>query len=261
MKWRKPMKRFLELVIKGIPVGMSNTLPGVSGGTMALVLNIYKELIDAFKLIKIKFLFPVFIGGMSGVFLGSWTVTGFLERWPYLTGAFLAGLILASSKVTLEKSGSFNIKKLFLGIGGLLIAYFTAGSLMAGSGEFVPSLLRYFLGGVTGSMAMILPGVSGGTLLIVFGVYQGVLEAIRSLNFLVIFIFGGGVGLGLILFSWLLSYLLEEFPELIMSFLTGLIIGSVRNVIPPVMGFAEALAAAGGALFIFLLIYLEKRAV
>ncbi|SJZ32161.1 DUF368 domain-containing protein [Selenihalanaerobacter shriftii] len=252
------MSRFWELVIKGIPIGISNTLPGISGGTMALILGIYDQLVNGIKKINLTVLIPILFGAIIGVIGGSKVIVNLLELQPGFTVAFLLGLILTSSKVTAKEIEDLNLKTIILFILGLIIAYHYSIDIDSVVSRADISLFKFFWGGAIGSVAMILPGVSGGTLLIMLGLYQNVLQAIINFDILVLFSFGGGVGVGLLGFSWLLSYLLAKWRSFLMAFLTGLILGSIRTVIPNQLGVMEFVGFILGFLSIW---FLDKREV
>ncbi len=252
------MNEFFELLIKGIPIGISNTLPGISGGTMALVLGIYDRLVNGIKKINFRILIPIFIGAVIGVLGGSKLIVNLLEIYPGFTTAFLLGLIFASSKVTFDEIEEFDLPTILLVIIGILLAIFYSVDINSTKITGDLSYLQLFFGGAVGSVAMILPGISGGTILIMFGLYQGVLEAINTFNLPFLMVFGGGVVVGLLAFSWLLSYLLDRFRSLLMALLTGLILGSIRSVIPATFGFEELIGFMLGVLIIYLLIKNDK---
>lgn len=219
------------LFIKSIPIGMANTLPGVSGGTIALVVGIYQKLLEAVKKLRFKTLIMAGGGVALGIYVGARFISGFYTSRPLLTAYFLFGLVLASARTTYKKIGSLKFLNLLFIAAGLITAlYFSAGKT-----TFSLSSSRYilfFIGGFFGSIAMVLPGISGGTLLILFGLYQPLLNAVNSLDFLLIGIYLAGVISGLISFAWVFSFLLNKFRAKIMSLLTGLIIGSSAAVFP-----------------------------
>lgn len=247
------MNKFLELFMKGIPIGISNTLPGVSGGTMALVLGIYDDLISGIKKIKLSVVGPIFLGAVVGVLGSSKIITFLLESYSSLVKAFLLGLIFASSKVTFKQVQEINLKTISLSLVGLLLAVIYSVELGSVTTAGALSYFKVFFGGAIGSVAMILPGVSGGTVLIMFGLYEGVLEAISVFNLSVIIIFGLGVGSGLLVFSQILSFLLNNFRSLLMAFLTGLILGSMRSVISFQLGIGVVISFILGVIVIQLL--------
>ncbi|WP_408955017.1 DUF368 domain-containing protein [Natroniella sp. ANB-PHB2] len=247
------MDDFLELFLKGIPLGIANTLPGVSGGTMALILKIYERLIRGIKRIEVVVLAPIGLGAVLGAFVSSKVIVNLLDNYPSLMFAFLLGLILVSSKITGQEIEEFDLNSIALIGLGIVVAYFYSGEVaqVVSGGEI--ALIRFFMGGLIGSIAMILPGISGGTILVILGLYQGVIGAISNLELFTLILFGLGVGSGLLLFSWLLSFLLVRYRSLLMSFLTGLILGSSRSVIPATIGLAEVITFVLGGLCIFLL--------
>ena len=261
-------EEFIELFLKSIPIGMSNTLPGISGGTMALVLKIYDRLVNGIKKIKLRILLPVVLGAVFGVGIGAKVVTSLLESQPGLITAFLLGLILASSKVTFVQVKDYNWKTIGLFLLGLTVAVTYSVDISAGSGAVEVSWLLVLLGGAIGSTAMILPGISGGTVLIMLGLYERILSAISAVlnpvlaldlkaiplsELKVLIAFAVGISGGLLLFSWLLSYLLNNFRSSLMAALTGLILGSMRSVLPNQLGVKEILGFSLGILLIYLL--------
>jgi len=252
------MNRFWEFFIKGMPIGISNTLPGVSGGTMALVLKIYDELVNSIKKINLKVLIPIGLGAVAGVFLSSTLIINLLENFNLFMTAYLLGLILASSKVTFKEIENFNFSTLFLILFGLIFAYFYSVDINGAKTVESISLLKFFGGGAIGSVAMILPGISGGTILVMLGLYQSVLSAISTFDFMIILVFGLGVAFGLLVFSWLLSYFLNNYRSLLMALLTGLIIGSTRSVIPPQLTFSVIAGFLLGITSIYLLLQVEE---
>ncbi|MFW6270733.1 MAG: undecaprenyl phosphate translocase family protein, partial [Bacillota bacterium] len=169
------MSGFIELFLKSIPLGISNTLPGISGGTMALILKIFDRLVEGIKNINLKILIPVFLGAASGVLISSKFVTVFLELYPDIVLAFLFGLILASSKITAAEIDEIDIKKIILIFLGIFLAVIISTEVSFQSGNKI-NLYLFFIGGFLGSMAMILPGISGGTILVLMGIYRPVLD-------------------------------------------------------------------------------------
>lgn len=243
---------FISLFLKSIPLGLANTLPGVSGGTIALVLNIYETLINAIKKINLKRLIPIGLGAVLGVYIGSSVITDVYASNPLLLNYFLFGLVITSAHSTYKKMGNVNFLKLLF----LLLAF--AGALFF-SMEFqinfgsLNGYLLYFIAGFIGSVAMILPGISGGTILVLMGVYHPLLAAINNLDILFLIVFAVGVGLGLLVFANLFSLLLKNHYKKVMTVLTGLILGSSAAVFPSAFIFNGILAFIVGAVIIIIL--------
>ena len=249
---------YLALFLKSIPIGLANTLPGVSGGTIALVLNIYETLINAIKDIKIKKLTFIALGAVLGVFIGSALITDFYKSNPLMVNYFLFGLVVTSAHSTYKKIGSLSFLKLLFMILAFALALFFSREIQMG---FVNAqgLMLFFIAGFFGSIAMILPGISGGTLLILMGVYHPILAAVNSFEILTLAVFALGMGAGLLVFAWLFSYLLKKQQSKIMVVLTGLILGSAAAVFPSRLEITGLIASAAGVVLIIILEIIGKN--
>ncbi|RME86015.1 MAG: DUF368 domain-containing protein [Planctomycetota bacterium] len=258
------MEKFF-IVIKGLLIGIANIIPGVSGGTFALILGIFQRLMNAIKAINGKTLWICFrilwkgftsegrqefleewkridgnfllllgIGAGIAILGSSWIIDYLLKHYPALTLAFFIGLILPSLWIPYRMMEEKNVLHFFWllpGIGltvGVSLAF-------ASSSSASPSPLFAFFSGALAISAMILPGVSGSFVLLVLGQYQNVITAIKTFqhspldfnNFIFLASFGLGCLFGLASFARLLSYLLKKFPSPTMAFLIGLILGSL----------------------------------
>ncbi len=223
----------LTLFLKGIPIGISNVLPGISGGTIAVVLHIYDQLINAIKNINLKVLIPLGFGALLGLISTASLVNYLLGAFPGFMGALIFGLIIASVKVTLADIKKFNFLVVFFIIISCLLAYFlsrqainyTLVNPMVSTGKIIFS-------GVVASVSMLLPGISGATVLVMLGMYEYIIDALLAINIKVILIFGISAIAGIIALSWILSTLLKKYRSELMAVLTGLIIGAALAVIP-----------------------------
>ena len=250
-----------RIFLQGLPIGLANTLPGMSGGTVALILYLYEPLLKALKRIDLKFLLPLGLGAAAGALLGALVIERFIRIYPDLIMALLAGMILASLRVTLREAGGINlgggfskVKALKYGllVLGILAALLLSGGSSGHSGS--AGNFRIFLAGFFGSATMILPGVSGGTVLVIMGVYRPVISAIASLSLVPLFFFGSGLAVGLVVFAWFLSWLLQEHRQAVMYLLSGLILGSLGSVVPPAPGLSAVVLFLLGFLAVWLLI-------
>lgn len=201
---------FLKMLLtffKGIMVGMCNVIPGVSGGTLVVVFNIYEQFMDITslnfkKIIKNwKFSVPLLLGMLSGILIFSKVITFFYTRFPNQTMYFFTGLILGSipllssltfkNKDHTKQSTGKIISLVICAIAGIAIIYgFSILQKKFGSAEFVNSSLpdfswslavKIFIAGVLGAVAMIIPGISGALLMLIMGVYPIVIAAIPEL--------------------------------------------------------------------------------
>ena len=240
---------FLILAIKGFFIGAANVIPGVSGGTLALILGIYEELINAIRSfnfnflrlitrLKIRealssvywvFLLPVGLGILLATFSLAEVLARLLDSYPIIVWSFFFGLIL-SSVYTVSKALKEWKTTTIAAIGiGAIAAYFLFGMVPASTPD-APWFI--FLSGFVAICAMILPGISGAYVLVVLGKYQYILEALNNKDFVPILILAAGALAGLLSFVRLLSWLLTKYRDLTMATLIGLMLGSLRKIWP-----------------------------
>ena len=244
-------------------MGMADIIPGLSGGTMALITGIYQELIQSIDnigwksilLLKDKgfaafwkdangsFLFPLVLGVLSGIFLLSSGIDYLIENHPILLWAYFFGLILASIYVLLKQLQKRQfIQVVLLGIG--FIIAFGISSLSPTTTTI--SLPYLFLCSMLAIIAMILPGISGAFIFILLGAYQEVLQTIKGAlavlvefnleNFKDIYtkvlVIGLGIVVGLKLFSRVLTWLFNHRKEETLSVLIGFMMGALPKIWP-----------------------------
>ncbi|MGB3542321.1 DUF368 domain-containing protein [Rubrivirga sp.] len=254
-------RRFLQ----GLLMGGADIIPGVSGGTMALIVGIYKNLIaaigdafsavltllrgrfgealDQFRALEWSLLLPVVVGIFVAIGLGSLFVPELLEAYPVQCRAVFLGLVAASIVIPWRERHEHHTWHLAVAVVAAVIAFFLVGLPRTGDAAD-PSFLRIAGTAAVAINAMILPGVSGAFLLEVFGLYRPTLEALRSLDvaFVATFALGAGIGLGLA--AKALSWLLDRYHDLTMTVLVGLLAGSLRALWPWV-GFVEHTGSDG----------------
>lgn len=246
---RRGLVQYLLLSAKGFCMGASDVVPGVSGGTMAFILGIYEELIDAIRSFDIRsarllftfkiraflnaiswqFLLSVGIGILVAIFTLASGLAWLLENKPVLIWSFFLGLILASVITVSRRVKHWGYGTGFSFLLGIIGIYLLVG-LVPGS---TPNhALFLFISGATAICAMILPGISGSFILVLLGKYQFILEAVNHRDVGVLFIFMAGAVAGIIAFSRLLGWLLNRYHDLMVAFLTGLMLGSLRKIWP-----------------------------
>ena len=244
------MKEYLVLFFKGVGMGIANIIPGVSGGTIALITGIFERLIFALKsfdLTAVKlfftgkwkafaertdlfFLVAVFAGAVVAIVLLA-KVFGFLfEHYPVYIWSFFFGLILASVYFvgkTVER-WRFSVYLFFL-IGTAIALVFTFLTPATQNDNFWYLILC----GVVAICSMILPGLSGSFVLILMGNYQLVaIDAINNRDLVVLFPVFIGAVVGLVSFSHLLSWVFKNFRDQTIAALTGFILGSLGIIWP-----------------------------
>jgi putative membrane protein len=227
-------KELLVFYVKGLLMGIADIIPGVSGGTIALITGIYERFIFAIKSIrptsdlrKIDWglLLPLGLG-IATSFLAMSMVMGFLlEAHTALVYAFFFGLILASAGFICKHIDAFHPKHLLAGSLGFLLSFLLVG---LGVLEASHSLLFIFVSGALAICAMMLPGISGAFILLTLGQYEYMLDALKTFRMAEIGIFLGGILVGLVTFSRVISYLLKNHEHPTLAFLTGLMLGGLR---------------------------------
>jgi len=236
----------LGIFLRGFLMGMCDVIPGVSGGTIALITGIYYRLINAISSIeprmllsfitfdkqvilsdlkKIDFTFLITLACGIGIafLLMSRVITYFLQELPQITYAFFFGLILASCIYLLseiqEKKYKYDISFMF----GFIIGFLLIGFKPLEVGH---SPLIIFITGMAALCAMILPGTSGAYITLLFGQYEYMLTSLRDFVLVDIITFCLGGAVGLIIASRILKYLLARYYAIMMSALVGLLLGT-----------------------------------
>ena len=240
---------YIILGVKGICMGASDVVPGVSGGTMAFILGIYEELINAIRSFDLKclqflvtlkfrplmdriswrFLLALGIGIFTAIFTLARLLSWLLQNSPVFIWSFFMGLILASVVSVSRRVEEWRVLIWLFLVGGTLGAYFLVG-LVPVSTPDAPWFL--FLCGAVAICAMILPGISGAYILVLFGKYQYVLDAVNHRDVLVLALVTAGACVGIIAFSRILGWLLKNYHDIMVAILTGLMLGSLRKVWP-----------------------------
>ncbi len=256
--------------IQGFTMGVSNVIPGVSGGTVALVMGIYTKFIEIlssiskwissffiylfsglkkeksikastrFKSIDWLWTIVLFLGRGIAVIIASGLMKYLLEHFPAQTYGVFFGLILASVIVPWEKMEKKGIKELVAIIIGFAFLFWFSG-LPAFRNTSTPPLWLLPLAGALATSAMILPGISGSFILLMIGVHTFIISIPGKIldgqlfTFGVVvplFLYGVGWVFGLLSFSRVLDYLLKRFHSITMGFLIGLMLGSLRKIYP-----------------------------
>jgi putative membrane protein len=243
------LKKTFWVFLKGMAMGLADSVPGVSGGTIAVITGIYDEIIFSIRSINLNALRILFVSGIkpawasiNGTFLLALLVGALLSLrlsaqfvLLLLDGffapmmAFFTGLVLCSCWYLKDKLGAWNWQRSVFMLGGIGLTI-AVSSLSPQSGTISSGYL--FICGMIAICAMILPGLSGAFLLLMLGVYDYVLNALVNLEIVSIVIFAAGCSLGLLLFSRLIAWALEHYHELSYAFLFGMLVASVYVLWP-----------------------------
>ena len=249
------MQEHIVVYLKGLAMGAADVVPGVSGGTIALITHIYERLIKAIDNVSLtlvlqlfgrnrkaawqsldgSFLLTLILGIGTGMLLVSSGISWLLTTYPIPLWAFFFGLILASAFVLKNSVTKWNITALATMAIGFFVAL-AIGLITPNTGS--ESLLYLFLCGVLVVIAMILPGISGAFILILLGAYETALNALDKLkNFelegLVVFLVMAAGGLvGLKAFAKILRWLFTQHKNIVLAAMTGFLLGSLYKVWP-----------------------------
>ncbi|WP_440896826.1 DUF368 domain-containing protein [Amphibacillus sp. Q70] len=231
---------------RGLIMGAADVVPGVSGGTIALLLGIYDRLITSINKVfskewkqQLGFLIPLGIGMVAAIFLLANGIKWLFNHYPRPTQFAFIGLIIGVMPLLLKKSDAkvnFKWQHLLL---LLISAVVAAGlSLLQGDEAFIIAeidLITYvflFFSGFIASAAMILPGISGSLILLLVGAYGTVIHAVTELQLDILVVVALGIGLGVITMSKIVSYCLKQYPLMTYAVIIGLVIGSIYVVFP-----------------------------
>ena len=279
--------------LRGGLIGIAEIIPGVSGGTVALITGVYSRIINSaseavrgflllfgfskpklaesknrFKAMSWALLIPLVIGMVIAIFAAAGVVEPLLEQYPTLTRALFAGLIAASLVVPIRLSGAR------WGIGEYALATLAAAAAFALTSipramEATPGFFVIVTSAAVAVCALVLPGVSGSYLLLAMGMYAPTLAAVNDRDFGYLGTFVLGAILGLAAFVSLLQWLLEHRRKLTLVVMTGLMVGSLRALWPwqsasgdllvPQNPLPEIIALAVGLVLVISLILIQRR--
>jgi len=240
---------YIVLAAKGFCMGAADVVPGVSGGTMAFILGIYEELLNAIKSFDVKslkllvtfrmgaffeeiswkFLLFLGLGILTAIFTLAKFLAWLLANEPVLIWSFFLGLILASVVTVSKRVTQWTASRWISLLCGFTGIYVVVGLVPVSTPN---DLWFLFVSGAVAICAMILPGISGSFILVLMGKYQFVLQAVNERDFLVLAVVAAGACVGLAAFSRLLAWLLVKYHDLMVAMLTGFMIGSLRKVWP-----------------------------
>ena len=247
---------YLIIYLKGMAMGISDLIPGISGGTIALITGVYDDFISSLNNLKIKnirsiiksdfflkfkefkfdFLIFLALGIISSILIFSKIISNLLINYPQEISSFFFGLILASIPFILKGIKVFSFNYLPFLIGSILLTSYLLG-LNNVNGEI--SFIYIFICGFFCSCAMILPGISGAYILLIFSSYDFILEKLNIFltdfnfnDFIWIGVFILGILTGILTFSRFVKYLLHKHKNKTIVSLSGLIIGSLPILIP-----------------------------
>lgn len=257
---------FLKNFLKGVAISISQIVPGVSGGTIAMILGIYDKLLHAVNNIikdfknQYKILMQVGIGAVVGIFLFSNVVKTLFDNFPIPVGYLFIGVILGGAPLMFRKATVKGFKKSsFLYLVAGIIIVLMMGTPNNDASAIITSLsignfLWLFIGGVVVAIALILPGISGSFMLYVLGLYNTVITAVVQMNIPVLIPIAIGGIVGTLATAKIIEMLLLKYPQQTYILIFGFILGSVFSVFPGVDGLSSVIGVIigiGGFIFTY----------
>jgi putative membrane protein len=237
--------------LKGFCMGSADIIPGVSGGTMALILGIYERLLNAIRsfdrawlddLLNLRFrqalarndlafLFPLVLGIVCAILFFTRVIPlpTLIVTHPELIYGLFFGLIVASIVILMGEVDRYGASEIFTTIAGVLAGLAIVTLVPV---ETPTALWFIFLCGFIAISAMLLPGISGSFILLILGKYAYIIDALGAFNFPVIFTFGVGVLVGLVVFSRSIGWLLAHYHQTTLLLIKGILIGSLWIIWP-----------------------------
>ena len=239
----------LMIAAKGVAMGAADVVPGVSGGTIALLTGIYPRLINAitsvdihtlkllftgkiknfWKAIDGNFVAPLLIGIACAFLLLAHPIKYAIKNHPIPTWSFFFGLIIASVLLVIKHMNEKKLRNAIWVIPGIIFGLWI-GSMS--SIAFGNNNLAIFIAGMLAICAMILPGISGSFILVLLGMYEILISAFANREIMVLLVFIFGAVIGLLTFSRVIKWALQKFYQPSLFFLSGLMLGSLVKVWP-----------------------------
>ena len=263
-----------EIVYKGMLIGSTMLIPGVSGGSMAIILGIYDRLVAAVssftKNIKenITFLLVFVLSAGVGMFLLAKPILVLWEMYPKAMGFFFMGAVAGGVPAIYKEAGIEKIKwkdLAYVLLGLLLVAAMSLAGTeeVRGAAGGQLSAMYLFLTGILTAAALVLPGISVSFLLLFLGLYNELMRAISELDIMFLLPIGLGVLLGVVLVTKALETAMRKYPRVTYLTILGFVIGSLAEVFPGIpLGYEWiwcASVAASGFYFIVTLSGAETK--
>jgi len=233
---------YIIYALKGILIGLACAVPGLDGGTIALVTKIYDKLVDSItlnfkKLFKaLPFLISVFIGVVVGIFLSAKVLAYLFDNYNTPTQFFFIGIIIGSfpniyKECTKDsKLKPVHIIPFLIGLSVII----TLGIFMYGktsSSQGIHPVALFFIS-VIGAISLVVPGFSGALIMKVFGAYETAINALNSFDIITMVIIGSGVITGIFIAAKIMSFLLNKWRTVTYCILGGLVLGSIPTIYP-----------------------------
>lgn len=263
-------------LLKGSLIGIADPIPGVSGGTIAYLTGMYDEIIARTSqffshpdgwLANAKFLLPIVVGLLIGIFGFAHLLAWLLTHYPQLTQQAFVGLVIGSLLAML-RSGQLSLTR-GPSMGALLIAACVAGIFgVLPQPEVTHAITNpigwqwgfIFIAGVVAAATMLIPGISGSMLQLLIGSYATYITAIKSLNWPIILVFFAGAVLGIIVAAKVMNRLFYRYYQAMQALIGGLVLGSVIVLWPwQLAWFTQLQGAILAAVMAAMVVWIQSR--
>lgn len=239
---KNKLKSNLDIILKGFIIGSSMSVPGVSGGTMAILLGIYDKLIGAIsnflKDIKgnIIFLIKVCIGAGIGIFSLAFVIKWLLDKFPLPVSFFFLGAVIGGIPALYKKTKETSLKissGVYFLIGLVIvisIGYIPVGNFDISSGSGLSYYFMLLVTGIIIALALVLPGISTSHMLLVLGMYDTLILAITKFDLVYIGILGITTLIGIFLITKPIEWTMKKFPHQTYCIIIGFVLGSTSEI-------------------------------
>ncbi|MDE0559456.1 DUF368 domain-containing protein [Algoriphagus sp. NF] len=245
----RSIKKYLLNYLKGLAMGAADIVPGVSGGSIALITGIYQQLLDSinsfnkenlslllkfelkgfFKSVNGKFLLSLVLGILTSAFTLSRLITYLMDEHPIPLWSFFCGLILVSAFWILKEIKRWHLGVVLAVVLGTALAWWVTELPPTSSPD---ATWFTFVAGAIAICAMILPGISGSFILLILGKYENIMTAISERDLFTLGVFAAGCVVGILSFSRVISWLLKKFYSTTIGLLSGFMLGSINKLWP-----------------------------
>lgn len=243
------IKKYGLVYLKGMAMGAADIVPGVSGGSIALIAGIYQTLLDSinsftlsnlsllkslevkrfYKAVNGSFLLSLLLGILTSIFALSKVITYLMNEHPIPLWSFFCGLILVSAFLILKDIKRWHLGVILAVAIGTVIAWWVTNLPPTSSPD---AKWFIFVAGAIAICAMILPGISGSFILLILGKYEVILKGVSEKDIFTLGLFASGCIVGILSFSRVVSFLLKKFHSATIGLLSGFMLGSVNELWP-----------------------------
>ncbi|PWM47016.1 MAG: DUF368 domain-containing protein [Clostridiales bacterium] len=230
------MKKNLILLAKAYIIGSSMTVPGVSGGTMAILLGVFDKLVYALNNIvkdfknSFLYLLKFIIGACLGIGSLAFLITWLLNTFTLPVSFFFVGAVVGGVPIiykSMKRLNVTNVISVLIGLGIVVgITFLPRDLLQVGEGFSMQKIIACLITGIICAITLYLPGISTSHMLYVLGMYMATMNAVKTFDILFLLVLGIGILIGFIIITKPLAYAMEHYTEISYSVILGFVLGS-----------------------------------